>query len=349
MRIQFIVWNIGSNATYKENQPSDVLVAVKTWLARNIKKDTEESEYRNVLILVECSKESAEKYLAPELGLNFIAKKDSSINIQTLSDLTDATDDWQIKALAPKTDLSEGYLVNQEAYIKKRLEDALIGIPKRPKTDLMIALLEWMSNTEGELDKFINYCKDKQYLLPNPNVMDRIRFFAIFTPNNETFLMVGAVHGWSKIDDNNHLQNNKKLIEYILKEEHAYYPNNWSKKNSRLILAGDFNINPYEGLIYNNIPSSADAEQFLTLYDAGFVKQQDKPHFYNPTWILYGNKPGYSFKYTPTMGSEKMLNLFDGVIMREKVIDLFSEETLKIDGEIHVSDHFPLIFEMEST
>jgi hypothetical protein len=88
------------------------------------------------------------------------------------------------------------------------------------------------------------------------------------------------------------------------------------------------------------------------------------PFFYNPMWSHFGDadeSPPGTYYYTSAEHKMFFWNMFDQVLIRPYLIDLFQNETLKIlntDGTVSflserglpdssvVSDHLPILFKL---
>jgi exonuclease III len=134
-----------------------------------------------------------------------------------------------------------------------------------------------------------------------------------------------------------------------------------SPLEERIILIGDFNVNPFEKPMLdfdgfsatNNISSKGEVRhlgQVRTLY-------------YNPTWQLYSNKkfPGTMYYKRPSSSSYDILehHLLDQVIISIKLLNEIKSEQIKTiertsnfvfkrenSNKIYESDHLPLSYQI---
>lgn len=171
--------------------------------------------------------------------------------------------------------------------------------------------------------------------------------------------LICAVHLSSKMYDPN--GNNRRIVLRRMMK----YAREYSEKRSihKTVLFGDFNENPYE----NNI---LDAELLHGLSDRTIVSKKYRriqndlfEMFYNPSWKHLGDYsyPPGTYYYSTPQSVEPIWNVFDQVIISSSLVDSFSDESFTIitsikgnplyDAKgrpnIHISDHFPIVFEIK--
>jgi hypothetical protein len=135
-------------------------------------------------------------------------------------------------------------------------------------------------------------------------------------------------------------------------------------QHTRTVLIGDFNMNPFETGMVAASGLHAVMTREIALRGSRRVSKQDYPFFYNPMWSHFGdaseNPPGTHY-YTGSRHKEYFWHMFDQVLLRPGLIELFEPSTLKIlstDGinsfvtkhglpdNTVASDHLPILFEL---
>lgn len=131
----------------------------------------------------------------------------------------------------------------------------------------------------------------------------------------------------------------------------------------RTFIAGDFNANPFESICINAdcfhaLPNGMEAQQ-----GARTVNGFSYTTFYNPMWNLFGDFEGVcgSYFYDKNHIHTYQWNIYDQVILRPELINLFVNNNLKIINTIKgksllsrngqpdrkISDHLPVYFEIK--
>lgn len=205
--------------------------------------------------------------------------------------------------------------------------------------------------------------------LPNPSIkiitlFPQDNFSSVLEEKRYSFkklisfdLYLCMVHMPSKLWSSNPDQdfNMRILKENIVKK----LPN---IPTSNIIIVGDFNQNPFESGIMNldalfALPTPFEAKTTYKKQGISFFP------FYNPMWQLMGlqNKAYGSYFYKSSqVNTSTSWHLFDQVIISEKLIDIFDNESLEYltnIGEFNLlnkngipnrlySDHLPLKFKL---
>jgi exonuclease III len=168
---------------------------------------------------------------------------------------------------------------------------------------------------------------------------------------NQVKMLLGGVHFWAKNDEVKNIERNQDLIRHV----YHYLDREAYPHKDKCALMGDFNMNPYEPLLYKNhepeLPNTYSSE-LLILSNQEIIKKHYPDWFYNPCWNLLGDQFSkinytYSAKIAKQRKYEKIFNVFDGVLLRKELFEVFQLPTLKIEDTGDISDHFPVIFEME--
>lgn len=147
------------------------------------------------------------------------------------------------------------------------------------------------------------------------------------------------------------------LSKHILKAEEEV-------QHSRTILVGDLNMNPFETGLVSASGLNAVMTREIALRGSRTVDGNNYPFFYNPMWGHFGdadeNPPG-TYYYGGSEHETFFWNIFDQVLLRPELVDVFQNESLKIlstDGANSflskhglpdhsvASDHLPIIFKL---
>lgn len=164
-------------------------------------------------------------------------------------------------------------------------------------------------------------------------------------------------HHGSKMSnkDNEQTDSAETMVQHIndFEKESAEY--------QRLFLCGDFNMNPFEeGLIKAKALHSVSSKTLLKKHYRKIDGTQ-YPIFYNPMWSFFGDNskgttPG-TYYYSGSKQREYFWNIFDQVLVRPAIVDIFDESKLNILASIKgismlknglidkvYSDHLPIVF-----
>jgi len=188
----------------------------------------------------------------------------------------------------------------------------------------------------------------------------RLVFTSLKLQNSDE-LLIGGIHFPSKLnyDDLSQSEIARGYVQEIEEVETI-------RNNTKTLIFGDFNMNPFEpGMIelsaFNATLSEVEAKKICKQFH---YKKYN--YFYNPMWSFMGDRnylsgerkqPGsYYYSKSPYW------NVYDKVIMRPKVIDIFDFSSIKIidslgseklvDGDFTIkkdsySDHLPLSFKIK--
>jgi len=134
-----------------------------------------------------------------------------------------------------------------------------------------------------------------------------------------------------------------------------------SPLDERILIIGDFNVNPFEKPMLDFDGFSATN----SISSRGKVKHLDKERtlYYNPTWQLYSNKnfPGTTHFRRPSSSSYDILehHFLDQVIISIKLMNDIESELIKTiertsnfvfkresSNKIYESDHLPLFYQI---
>jgi len=135
-------------------------------------------------------------------------------------------------------------------------------------------------------------------------------------------------------------------------------------QHSRTVLVGDLNMNPFDVGLVSAAALNAVMTREIALRGSRIVAGRSYPYFYNPMWGHFGdadeNPPG-TYYYDGSEHKTVFWNIFDQVLLRPELVDVFQNESLKIlstDGtnsflsnrghpdRTVASDHLPIIFKL---
>ncbi len=171
-------------------------------------------------------------------------------------------------------------------------------------------------------------------------------------------LLLAAAHlpskvNWSPEDQSTQVQS---LSKQIRDEEER-------RRNSRTILFGDFNMNPFEAGVVKAAGLHAMMAKSITENGGRVVQGETYPFFYNPMWGFFGDRtegpPGTVYhRHSGHLSYE--WNIFDQVLIRPDALPWFpgtieivtrigTTDLLRSNGRPDravASDHLPLLFQL---
>lgn len=133
----------------------------------------------------------------------------------------------------------------------------------------------------------------------------------------------------------------------------------------RSIIIGDFNMNPFEEGLTASHGFHAVMSKDVAQKNSRVVQGREHFFFYNPMWSFFGDipkgPPGTYF-YDNSDHVNYFWNMFDQVLVRPELMNLFPDDKLKIvtqadgqsllnargrpDGKL-ASDHLPVVFSLD--
>lgn len=134
--------------------------------------------------------------------------------------------------------------------------------------------------------------------------------------------------------------------------------------HSRTLLAGDFNMNPFEGGLIAASGMHAVMTRETALKKERTVQDKRYTFFYNPMWGHFGDGtggPSGTYYYESAEQKTFFWNMFDQVLVRPDLLPFFSSDDLKIlskdstksflsakgvPDKVAVSDHLPILFKL---
>lgn len=159
---------------------------------------------------------------------------------------------------------------------------------------------------------------------------------------------------WNEVDQDAHLPVLKYYIDQL--EQNVGH--------DRTIILGDFNMNPFQAGMVMSTGLHATMDKITAKEGSRIVAQKKFKYFYNPMWSFFGQEGKGEVNGTYYYRSAKPItyfwNIFDQVILRPSLIDVFNEKNLQIitaikeqklitsKGRIDetISDHLPVVFEL---
>lgn len=125
-------------------------------------------------------------------------------------------------------------------------------------------------------------------------------------------------------------------------------------------------MNPFEAGIVGAIGLHAVMSQSIARKGSRKIQGTDYPFFYNPMWGHFGDRnagPDGTYYYQRAEQVNYFWNIFDQVLIRPELIDVFAKDELQIldhDGveslvtpqnipdSVNSSDHLPILFRLTS-
>lgn len=242
------------------------------------------------------------------------------------------------------------------------------------------AIAEIADNTEAQTLLSVINVKIPTYRLQTPHKVGRKNFVYVFYDSStvevhdqydSAYIHVKRInllghkeeifgifyHHGSKRSNDGHEQTDaaETLIEHICdfeKEDDAY---------QRLFLCGDLNMNPFEeGVIKAKALHAVSSKTLLQKHNRT-IEGKKYPIFYNPMWSFFGDNskgaiPG-TYYHSGSKQREYFWHIFDQVLLRPYIVDIFDEAKLNILTSINgvsmikkglieqvYSDHLPIVF-----
>lgn len=131
----------------------------------------------------------------------------------------------------------------------------------------------------------------------------------------------------------------------------------------KIVITGDFNINPYEELCLRANKLHSIPYEFEAIRDKRIYCGKDYKMFYNPMWNFLGDQkfPFGTYYLASSDAICPFWNIYDQVLIRPSLLSRFKKNELNIithcenenlyDEQFHprkeISDHLPIVFELE--
>jgi endonuclease/exonuclease/phosphatase (EEP) superfamily protein YafD len=199
--------------------------------------------------------------------------------------------------------------------------------------------------------RFHCFCRNPQLDLSETHKGGRTSVRKLQIGHNNTLLVL--VHG---IDIRNHDSEARQEFAHLLGNELRFLQK--EKKTNKLILLGDFNMNPFERGM--NMASGLNAMMTKASVEPGYRTHGGVNYdfYYNPMWSLFGdntNGPAGTIYDTSDQGPYGW-SMLDQVIIHHSIVGLF--DSVKILTEAgteslmsrrgypdahNASDHFPIL------
>jgi hypothetical protein len=211
--------------------------------------------------------------------------------------------------------------------------------------------------TVGACEKIRIYCRFSADFIKPIWESERYTLRHVILPARTPFLLL-AVHmpdksNWS---DRSQVIEAAELSRTLVNEE---------KKigHARTILIGDLNMNPFEDGLIASYAFHSVMSRRLASKGKRTILGREYPFFYNPMWNLFGDEDGQpgTYYYWRAEHINTFWNMFDQVLIRPDLLDVFDSRSLKIitnDGNVEfltknglpqrkiVSDHLPITFQL---
>jgi hypothetical protein len=260
---------------------------------------------------------------------------------------------------------------------KKPLQDIIANLARRHEIDVLIfaecaipvtTLLEALNPRETSsyhyspkvlCEKIEIYTRFHSSLFPPVYETDRLTIRHLLLPGL-TNILVAAIHfpsknHWSEDDQ---ASETTKVIRDIINTEQVV-------GHAKTIFVGDLNMNPFEKGMVGAANFHAVMSRAVAKGKTRIVQGEQYTYFYNPMWNFLGDhSPGAPGSYY-LRGSGHIVffwHMFDQVLVRPDLLDLFHTETVRIldtDGSVSflsrdgtpnqklIGDHLPLLFSVD--
>jgi hypothetical protein len=218
-------------------------------------------------------------------------------------------------------------------------------------TKLSKVAFSHVNNIEGKVAAFTS--------LPENDLVHRFASvgedLAIWTIERPLPIIIGGVHLIGKsggASDSTQALAVKEIVEQFFRFEEE-------KGHCRSILVGDFNMDPYDPGMTNDlaIPGYMTVE-LATRPDRRF-REKRRRRFYNPMWGLFGDRtpgPAGSFYWRSSVPNNTYWTLFDQILIRPPLIEKLKEVVILDSDGAHsllnangmpnvdyLSDHLPVL------
>lgn len=159
---------------------------------------------------------------------------------------------------------------------------------------------------------------------------------------------------WDESDQNAHSSEIKYFIDSV----------EMIAGHDRTIVIGDFNMNPFQMGMVQTSGLHATMDRRIAEMGSRVLDGKIYKFFYNPMWSFFGEKGkgevNGTYFYRAAKPVTYFWNIFDQVILRPSLLDIFDEESLQILTQIgntkllnqqnvvdtRISDHLPVVFEL---
>ncbi len=258
---------------------------------------------------------------------------------------------------------------------KRDIDDMVIEAVYEKEVDIFIL-------AESEIDPStltnkINIGQEKLYYLSRgvginlqvytrflPEFIEPVRDTAYMTIRNMVLplsreVMLVGVHLSSKLFESRDDQALEctRIIQEIEKAEEFI-------GHSNTVVVGDMNMNPFEPGLIGAAGFHAVMDRRVAEKGSRKVKGQNYRFFYNPMWNHFGDegsKPSGTYYYRSSTHTCFFWNMFDQVLLRPELIDVFDSNDLEILTSIGStslltkngtpnksvgSDHLPILFRL---
>ncbi len=201
--------------------------------------------------------------------------------------------------------------------------------------------------------RFHCFCKKPELDLSETNAAFRTSVRALRIGRHR--LLLALVHG---VDSRNYDREAQQSSAQSLASDMRLIKD--QQNTNKLIMLGDFNINPYDRGM--NLAAGLNAMMTKACVERGSRKLNGKRYdfYYNPMWSLFGDNtagPAGTVYDTSSQGPYGW-SMFDQVIMSYSVIDLFCDVKIVTEAGTkslmdqkgrpdtkNASDHFPILVE----
>lgn len=164
--------------------------------------------------------------------------------------------------------------------------------------------------------------------------------------------IIAFVHLPSKMYDNE--EKNRRILERITLKINELD----GSKNRKILIFGDFNLNPYEKpmIYFTGCNAVFSKDTAMKIYKGRDSKDDKFYYYYNPMWRFIGDNNLGTYYYSKTSMHSIYWNTFDQFVVSPELIkdikdikiikNAGTESLFNKNGIPNVSDHFPLFFKL---
>jgi len=225
-----------------------------------------------------------------------------------------------------------------------------------PREETLLALqnevsAEFYCPNSSPKERFHCFCKNRSFDLSEVHSDSRLSVRRFHIGRYCTLLVL--FHG---VDMRNYDSASRQSYMQMIANDLEFIKED--KKNNRLILLGDFNMNPYDTGM--NLAAGLNAMMTKSCVRAGSRRFQDKKFefFYNPMWGLFGDNtdgPAGTVYDTSNQGPYGW-SMLDQVVINHSIVGLFQNVRILTEAanqtlmdkkgrpdSNNASDHFPIL------
>lgn len=209
-------------------------------------------------------------------------------------------------------------------------------------------------------DKVRIYTRFKSSLIRPSDDQKRCSAKLLFSPLLNNDVTIITCHLPSKIN-----MSDEELSEYATEVKEFIESVEKKVNHKRSIVCGDFNMNPFDKGIIKARGLHAVMDKSIAKKKSATIRGNEYNFFYNPMWAFFGDGGRGNVSGTMYYNSGDSINyywhIYDQVLIRPELIDIFDDEKLQIITKINsnnlitpkgvidtaYSDHLPIKFNLK--